>query len=165
MLGDIVAAGTNSAWYIAKFVLDGCRLTYAGANLQGVGNVGNGAELLYASSTGPGTSGRFATAGVATTQSRRMPKEDADQLNDVGRQTDSWTIKRAKVSKWALSEAASAHLVGQKPKRSCKSNKVINGDRRNVDERTWRDFDESDYKLYKHHSFISSELASLIYTT
>ena len=144
MLGDIAAAGANAAWNIANFVLDGCGLTHAGANLQGVGNVEDGAGPLYASTTGPGSSGRFGNAGVATTQSRRMPKEDAEQINDEGRQTDSRTNKRSKVAKWAISEAASASLVGKKPKRSCKTNDVLDGDRRDVDERTRRVLDESD---------------------
>ena len=130
--------------YIANFVLDGCGLTHAGANLQGFGNVGDGAGPLYASTTGPGSSGRFANAGVATTQSRRMPKQDADQINDEGHQIDSRTNKRSTVAKWAVSEAASARFVGTKPNRSCKSNDVFDGDRRDVDERTRRDLDESD---------------------
>ena len=58
------------------------RTTHAEANLQGVRNVGDGAGPLYVSTTGLGLSGRFANAGVATTQSRRMPKETADQIND-----------------------------------------------------------------------------------
>ena len=82
-----------------------------------------------------------------------MPKEDADQINDEGRQTDSRTIKRSKVAKWAVLESASACLVGQKPKRSCKSNDVLDGDRRDVDERTRRVLDESDNEEYKHYSF------------
>ena len=140
----IAAAGANAAWNIANFVLDGCVLTNAEANLQAVGNVGDGAGPMYALTTGPGSSVRFANAGVASTQSRRMAKEDTDQINDEGRQTDSRTNKRSKVAKWAVSEVASASLVGKKPKRSCKSNDVLNADRREVDERTWRVLDESD---------------------
>ena len=153
MLGDISSAGANAARNIANFVRVRCGLTHAGANLQRVGNVGDGAGPLYASTIGLGSSGRFANAGVATTQSRRMPKEDADQINYEGRQTDPWTNKRSKVAKWVVSEAASARLVGTKPKRSCKSNDVLDGDRRDVDERTRRDLDEFDNELYKHHSF------------
>ena len=144
MLGDIAAADANAAWNIANFVLDGCGLTYAGENLQGVGNVEDGAGPLYAFTTGPGISGRFANAGVAITQRRRMPKEDADQINDEGRQTDPRKNKRSKVAKWAVSEAASASFVGKKLKRSCKSNDVLDGDRRDVDERTRCNLDESD---------------------
>ena len=80
----------------------------------------------------------------ATTQSRRMAKEEADQINDESRQTDHRTNKRSKVAKWAVSETASSRLVGTKPKRSCKSTDVLDGDRRDVDERTRRDLDESD---------------------
>ena len=73
-----------------------------------------------------------------------MQKEDADQINDEGRQTDPRTNKRAKVAKWAVSEAASARLVGQKPKRSCKSDDVLDGYRRDADERTRRELDAFD---------------------
>ena len=141
MLGDIAAAGANAAWNIANCVLDGCGLTHARANLQGVGNVVDGVGLLYLSTTGPGSSGRFANAGVETTQSRRMPKEYADQINDNGRQTDSRTNKRFKVAESAVSKAASARLVETSPKRSCKSNDVLYYDCRDVDERTRRDLD------------------------
>ena len=144
MLKDIAAADANAAWNIANFVFDGCGLTHAGANLHGVGYVGDGAEHLSASTTGSGSSVRFANAGVATTQSRRMPKKDADPINDKGRQTDSRTNKRSKVAKWAVSEVASASLVGQKQKRRDKSNDVLDGNRRDVDERTLRVLDESD---------------------
>ena len=78
--------------------MDRCRLTHAGANLQGFGNLGDGARPLYASSSGSVSSRRPPNAGVATTQSRRLPKEDADQINNDGRQTAK-TNKRAKVAK------------------------------------------------------------------
>ena len=146
MLGNIAAAGANAAWNIANSVLDGWELTHAGENLQGVGNVGDRAGPLHASTTGSGSSRRFANAGVATTQSLSMPKEDADEINNEGRQTDPRTNKRSKVAKWAVSKAASAHLVGKQQKRNCKSNYVLDGDRRDVDERTWRDLDKSDNK-------------------
>ena len=145
-------------------MLDGCGLTQAGANLQGVGNVEDGAEPLYASTTGPGLSGLCANAGVATTQSRRMPNEDPDQINDEVCQIDSWTNKRSKIAKWAVSEVASASLVGQKPKRSCKSNDVLDGDRRDVDEHTRRVLDESDNECTSTTPS-SFNLASLIYST
>ena len=70
-------------------------------------------DLCMPPTTGPGSSGRFANAGVATTPSRRMPKEDADQINDDSLQTDPRTNKRFKVAKWAVSKAASASLVGK----------------------------------------------------
>ena len=50
VLGDIAAAGATAAWNIANFVLDKCRLSHAGADLQGFGNLGDGAGPLYASS-------------------------------------------------------------------------------------------------------------------
>ena len=108
----------------------------------------NGAEPLYALSSGPVSSRRPANAGAAITQSRRLPKEDSDQINKDGRQTDPWTNKRAKVAKWAVSEAAAAHTDGKKTKRVSKSDDVIDGGRRDVDECTRRDLDDSDDELY-----------------
>ena len=144
VLGDIAAAGATAAWNIANFVLDGCRLSHAGADLQGFGNLGDGAVPLYASSSGPVSNGHFANAGVATTQSSRLPKADADQINKEGRNTDSRTNKRATVAKWSVSEAAVARAAGEKPKRSFKSDDVLDGSRRDLDERTRRVLDKSD---------------------
>ena len=144
MLGDIAAPGATAAWNIANFVLDRCRLSHAGADLQGVGNLGDGAGPLYVSSSGPVSHGRFANAGVATTQSSHLPKEDEDQINKEDRNTDSPTNKRAKVAKWSVSETAVARAAGKKPKRSLKSEDVLDGSRRDLDERTRGDLDESD---------------------
>ena len=144
VLGDIAAAGATAAWNIANFVLHGCRLSHAGADFQGFGNLGNGIGPLYASFSGPVSNGRFANAGVATTQSSRLPKEDANQINKEGRNTDSRTNKLAKVAKLSVSEAAVARAAGKKPKRSFKSDDVLDGNRRDLDERTRRDLDESD---------------------
>ena len=144
VLGAIAAAGASAAWNIANIVMDGCGLTHAEANLQGFGNLGDGAGPLYASSSWQVSSRRPANAGVAITQSRRLPKEDADQINKEGRFTDSRTNNRAKVAKWAVSEAAAARADGKKTTRVSKSDDVLDGSRRDVDERTRRDFDESD---------------------
>ena len=78
---DIAAAGATAAWKIANYVMDGCRLTHAGANLQGFGNLEDEAGPLYALSSGPVLSNRPPNAGVATTQSRRLPNKDAEQIN------------------------------------------------------------------------------------
>ena len=144
VLGDIAAAGATAASNIANVVLNGCGLTHAGADMQGFGNLGDRAKPLYSSSSGPVSNRRFANAGVATTQSRRLPKKDADQINKEGRNTDSRTNKRAKVAKWSVSEAAVARGVDKKPKRSFKSDDDLDGSRRDVDERTRRDLDEAD---------------------
>ena len=128
--------------------MDGCRLTHAGANLQGFWNLGDGAGPLYASLSGPVSSRRPPNAGVATTQSRRLFKEDADKINQDGRQTDPRTIKRTKVAKWTVSEAAAARADGKKTTRVFKSDDVFDGSRRDVYERTRRDFDDSDDELY-----------------
>ena len=144
VLKDIAAAGATAAWNIANFLLDGCRRSHAGADLQGFENLGDGAGPLYPSSPGPVSNGRFANAGVATTQSRRLPKEDEDQINKEGRNTDFQTNKRSKVAKWSISEAAVARAAGTKPKRSFNSDDILDGSRRDVNERTRRDFDEVD---------------------
>ena len=148
VFGDIAATGATAAWNIANYVMDGCRLTHAGANLQGFGNLGDGAGPLYALSSGLVSSRRPPNDGVATTQSRRMPKENADKINKDGLQTDPRTNKRAKVAKWAVSEAAAARADGKKTKRVSKSDDRLDGGRRDVDERTRRDLDDSDDELY-----------------
>ena len=154
MFGDIAAAGGTAAWNIANYVIDGCLLTHAEANLQGFGNLGDGSGPLYASSSGPVSSRRPPNAGVEITQSRRLPKEDEYQINKDGRQTDPRKTKRAKVAKWAVSEAAAARADGKKTKRVSKSDDVFDGGRRDVDERTRLDLDDSDDELYYHHSLI-----------
>ena len=148
VFGDIAAVGAIAALNIANDVMDGCRLTHAEANLQGFGNLGDGAGPLYASSYGSVSSRSPPNAGIATTQSRRLPKEDADKINKDGRQTDSRTNIRAKVAKWAVSEAASARADGKTTKRVSKSDDVFHGGRRDLDKRTRRDFDDFDDELY-----------------
>ena len=74
-----------------------------------------------------------------------LPKENADQVKEGDRQTDHRMNKRAKVAKWTVSEAAVARPTG-KLKRVFKSDDVLNCRRRDVDERTRRDLDESSYK-------------------
>ena len=143
ILGDLTAAGVTATWKFANVVLGGCGLTHAGADLQGFGNLRDGAGPLYALNSGPVSNGRLANAGVATTQSCGLPKENADQIKE-GCQTDPRTNKRAKVAKWAVSEAAAARADGKKTKRVSKSDDVLDGGRRDVDERTRRDLDESD---------------------
>ena len=83
-------------------------------------------------------------ARVASTQSRRLPEEDADKINKEGRQTDPRTNKRATVAKWAVSEAGAASGDGKETKRVSKFDDVLDGGRRNVEERTRRNLDEYD---------------------
>ena len=85
VLGDLTAAGAIAAWKISNVVLGGCELTNAGADLQGFGNLGDGAKPLYASNSGPVSNGRLAIAGVATTQSCDLPKENATQVKEDDR--------------------------------------------------------------------------------
>ena len=103
VLENIAAVSANAALNIANFVLHWCGLTHAGTDLQRFGNLGDKAGPLYASSSGPVTNGRPANAGVATTQSRRLPKKDTNQINKESRQTDPRTINRANVAKWTVS--------------------------------------------------------------
>ena len=106
MLGEIAAAGATAALNIANFVLDKCGLTYPKENLQGFGNFGDGAMPLYLSFLNHVSNGSFANAEIANTQSRRLPKKDADKINKESSKTDSRTNKCAKVAIWSVSEAA-----------------------------------------------------------
>ena len=133
VLGDIAAPGATAVWNIANVLLDGCGLTHAGADLQGFGNLKDGAGPMYASSSGPVSNKRPANAGVAPTQRRRLPKENADQVKKGDRQTDPRTNKRTKVAKWTVSEAAAARVTGKKLKRVSMSDDVLDGCRRDVD--------------------------------
>ena len=143
VLGDLSAAGATAAWKIANVVLGWCRLNHAGADLQGFGNLGDGAKFLYASNSGLISNGRIANAVVATTQSCCLPKEHADQIKEGDRQTDPRTNKRAKVAKWTVSEAAAARAT-RKLKRVSKFDDVLDGRGRDVNDRIRRDLDESD---------------------
>ena len=145
VLGDLTAAGATAAWKIANAVLGGCGLTHAEADLQTFGNLGDGAKPLYASNSGPVSNGRLANALVAITQSCDLPKENANQVNEGDRQTDHWTNKRARVTKWTVSEAAVSRDT-EKLNRVSKSDGVLNGRRRDVDESTRHDLDECDYE-------------------
>ena len=73
VLWEITAAGATTAWNIAKFVLEGCGLTHVGTDLQGFEYLGDGAGPLNASNSGPVSNKRLANAGIATTQSCRLP--------------------------------------------------------------------------------------------
>ena len=143
-LGDITATGGNKALNIANFVLDGCGLTHAGADLQGLGNLGNGAGSLYASFSGLVTLEHLLNARLAITQSRRLPKIDANQINKENRKTDPRTNKRVKVDKLTISEAAPTYVTEEKLKRVSKFDDVLDGCRRDVNMRTRRDLDKFD---------------------
>ena len=143
VLGDLTAAGATEAWKIANVVLGGWGLNHAGADLQGFWNLGDWANPLNASNSGPISNGRLANALVATTQSCGLPKENADQIKEGDRQTDPQTNKRAKVANWTVSEAAAARATG-KLKRVSKFDDVLDGRRHDVNERFRSDLDESD---------------------
>ena len=147
MLGDIAAAGATAAHNIANFLLDGCGLTRAGADLQGFGNLGSGdgPNHVVKRTSIPVSTGRPTHAGGASKQSSRLPKEDADKIKEEnGHIADPGTKERAMVAKRAVLEAAATLGIGQNHKRVCKSDDVLDGCRRDVDERTRRDPDEAD---------------------
>ena len=143
LFGVIAAAGASAAWNIANFVLDGCGLTHAEVDLQGFGNLGNGAKPLYASNSGPVFNGRPANAEVARTQSRRLRKENADNVKEGDPLTNPWTNKRA-VVKWTVSKAAAARFATKKLKRVSNCDDMLEGCRRDVNKRTRRNLDKSD---------------------
>ena len=103
LLKDIAAVGANAVHNVANYFLDECGLAHAGENLQGIGNLGDGAGPDYASAFGPVLSKRTAHAGSAITQRRRRPKDDSQSVGEEEGdcQTDPRTNKRAKVAKWA----------------------------------------------------------------
>ena len=141
VIGDLTAAGATAARKIANVVLG--RFTHAGDNLQEFGNLGDGAGPLYASNSGSISNGRLANAGVATTQSCCLHKENSHQIKEGDHQTDPRANKRATVAKWTVSEPAAARATG-KLKRVSKFDDVLDACRRDVDERTRRDLDKSD---------------------
>ena len=65
LLGDLTAAGATAAWKIANVVLGGCGLTHAEADLQGFGNLGDGAKPLL-----PQTPVQFPTDVLQMPESR-----------------------------------------------------------------------------------------------
>ena len=97
MLRDITENWATAAWKIANYVLDGCGLTHAKADLQRFRNLGDEAGPLYALIYGPISNGRLANYRIATTQSYRLTKENANQVKEGDRQTYFQTNKRAKV--------------------------------------------------------------------
>ena len=88
VLGNLTAAGATAAWWIANVVLDGCGLTHVAADLQGFGNLVNGAVPLYVYHSGQVTKGRPLNAGFATTHGRLLSKDNSDQIKEGDCQTD-----------------------------------------------------------------------------
>ena len=147
--GDIAAAGATAAHNIANFLLDGCGLTRAGADLQGLGNLGSGdkpTHVVERTSDPVSTKPFKLSQSVFKESGRRLPKENANQLKkeESCHLADPRTKKRAKVAKRAISEAAATLEIGQKHKRVCKSDDVLDGCRHEVDECTRRDPDKAD---------------------
>ena len=115
VLGHIAAAGATAAHNIANFLLDGCELTRAGADLQRLGNLGSGDGPFHVVTSVPVSTVRATHAGSASKQSRRLPNEDADKnKEESGHIVDPQTKERAKVAKRAVSEAAATLGIGQK---------------------------------------------------
>ena len=99
---------------------------------------------MHASNSGPVCDGRPTIAGVASTLSLRLFKENADHVKEGDPQTDLWTKQSVKVAKWTVSEAAAARVTGKKLKRVFKSKDVLDGCRRYEDEGTRHNLYESD---------------------
>ena len=96
--------------------MDGCGLTRAGADLQGLGNLGSrDGPIHVVERTSVPVSTKFfkLSESVFNGSGRRLPKEDADQIKTKSRQPDSRTKKRAKVAKRAVSEAAATLGIGK----------------------------------------------------
>ena len=149
VLGDIAAAGATAAHNIANFLLEGCGLTRAGADLQGLGNLGSGDvpfNVVERTSDLVSTKPFKLFDSVFNGCGRRLPKENANQI----KKEESWhladprTNKRAKVAKWAVSKASATRGSGKELKRVCKSDDVLDNGRCDVDERTRRHPDEAD---------------------
>ena len=96
VLGDIIVAGATLANNIASFLLDNCEVTRAGANIQRLEILDSGDGLFYVveRTLFSVLTERFTYAWGASEQSRRLPKEDADQIKNIGSQTDRITNKR-----------------------------------------------------------------------
>ena len=75
LLKDIAAVAVNAVHNVANYLLDGCGLVHAQANLQKFGNLGDGAGPDYASASGQVSSGRTAHAASATTQRQKLKEE------------------------------------------------------------------------------------------
>ena len=147
VFGDFAAPGGLSVLNIANFVINECGLTHAEANLQGFGNLKNRAGPLYASSFGPFSCRRLANAGVATTQSCRLPKEDANQLTNRAVTPIFGRINALKLTNGRFQKLQPPSLTDRR-KRLSISDDLNYGGRRDLDERTRRDLDDSDDELY-----------------
>ena len=129
-------------------MLDGCGLTRAGADLQGLRNLGSGDgpfNVVERTSDLVSTKPFKLFDSVFNGSGRRLPKENANQIKkeESCHLADPRTKERA-VAKWAVSKAAATRGSGKKLKRVCKSDDVLDNGRRDVDERTRRDLDEAD---------------------
>ena len=142
LLENIAAAGATTVHSFANFLLDGCGLTRAGADLQQIGNLGNGDGLIHIvkRNSNPVSTKPFKLFESVFNESRRrrLPKENANQINKEENSlfSDPRTKKRAKVTKRAVSAAAATVGIGQKHKRWWKSDDVLEGCRHEVDEFT-----------------------------
>ena len=148
VFGDIAAAGATAAKNIANYVMDGCRLTHAGANLQGFENLRDGAGPLYASSSGSVSNRRFPNVGVATTQGRRLPKKTRIKSTKTAVKPIFRRINAPRFQNGQYQKLQPPALTEKKTKRVSKSDDVFDGGRRHVNEQTQRDLDDSDNELY-----------------
>ena len=81
VLGDIAAAFVTEAHNIAIFLMNGCKLTRAGADLQGFANLESREEPFHVvQPTFPISIGRRAHAKSASKQCRRLSLEEANKI-------------------------------------------------------------------------------------
>ena len=96
VLRNLTAAYATAAWKNANVVLGGCGLTYAGADLQVFGNLGDGTGPLYALNSGSVTNGfckrwsrdhaklRLARRQRKSNQKTRPSNQPSDQSTSQG---------------------------------------------------------------------------------
>ena len=106
VLGDIFADGATAAHNIANYLLEICRLTRAGADLQKLGNLGNedGPIHVVKRTSVPVSTERPTHAGGASKQRSRLPNQNSNQINKEisSHLADPQTIKNVKVAKLAV---------------------------------------------------------------
>ena len=163
VLGENVAAVGFAAHNIVNLLLDQCKLTRSGANLQKLVNLesGNGffnvVELLYVSVS----TGRFADAGGASKISLFLQNKNADQ-NKTTQSNLSFDEKTRKGCQMCSISNCSNSPCLKKKIRVPKFNDGFDNGRHNVDLSTRRDPDETDDDRYHNFLFIFLGLIDIL---
>ena len=122
MLENNAAAGATAVHSFENLLLDGCGITRAEADLQGLGNLGNedGPIHIVKRNFDQVSAKPFKLSESVFNEScRRFPKEHANQINkeENSRLSEPLTKERAKVAKRAVSVAAATLGIENKHKR------------------------------------------------